>query len=64
MNRKVKIPEGLDTHALTAWWYMSETAKACRDAIKDYEFASLLLHLYAQYPKEYEFFLMLESGNV
>jgi hypothetical protein len=63
MNRKIKIPEGLDRPALNAWWYVMEAVKACRDAIEDYEFASLMLHMYTHYPKELEFLLLAERGG-
>ena len=60
-TRRVKVPDGLNIHAITAWWYIGETAKACKDAIKDYEFTCLLRDLYDAYPDEYEFYLDVTS---
>ena len=56
-TRTVDIPDGLDTHAIRAWWYVGEVAKVCRDANQDYEFTCFLRDLYEAYPLEYEFYI-------
>ena len=56
-TRRVKIPKGLNTHAITAWWYAGEVAKVCRDANHNYEFTCLMRDLYDAYPNEYEFYI-------
>ena len=56
-TRRVKIPKGLNTHAIRAWWYVGEVAKVCRDAIHDYEFTCFIRDLHNAYPDEYEFYI-------
>ena len=56
-TRRVKIPKRLNTHAITAWWYVGEVAKVCKDAIHDYEFTCFIRDLHNAYPDEYEFYI-------
>ena len=64
-TRKVKIPTGLDHHAIMAWCFMGEAVRKCGGkAAADYEFMCLLRDLHDAYPKEYEFFLAAERGEV
>ena len=56
-TKRVKIPKGLNTHAIMAWCYVGEVATTCRDAIHNYEFTCLIRDLYDAYPDEYEFYI-------
>jgi len=60
-TKRVKIPEGLNAHAIRAWWYAGEVAKVCRDAIHDYEFTCFIRDLYNAYPDEYEFYIYVTN---
>lgn len=62
-TKRVKIPKGLNTHAITAWWYAGEVATTCRDAIKNYEFTCFVRDLYGAYPDEYEFYIDVTNGG-
>jgi hypothetical protein len=62
-TRRVKIPKGLNTHAIRAWWYVGEVATTCKDAIHNYEFTCLVRDLYAAYPDEYEFYIVVTNGG-
>jgi hypothetical protein len=56
-TRTVGIPDGLNAHAIGAWWYAGEVSKACEDAGQDYEFTCFIRDLYDAYPLEYEFYI-------
>lgn len=55
---RIKIPKGLDRHAVHVWDFINVVAHYCaEEAEADYDFQWLVLNMYREYEPEYRFLL-------